>query len=243
MYRGSNQFDCVFPEDGTIGIVLMPAKFNKLLWIRRGEYVIVERRETAGEKIFGTITHILYPHQIRHLRSEGLWCAFTPMCTACYEISILIVSPSFSRPERFTDETVSQKSIEDDSFLDIQEIKDIAESIEGEIASSSQPQSEEGQGEGKAAEAEVSAVNSNPNRRGLAQFDNNASSDEEDQDERRRAAREGVHGELGIKNKKKSSSAGKGSSYSQRDWKKAERLAKQAKRIAEKNAEAAASVE
>ncbi|KAJ6243622.1 translation initiation factor-related [Anaeramoeba flamelloides] len=55
-------------------LVLLPRKFNKLIWIKRGDFLIVEgcNKETLktlgkNDKIRGMITHVLYQNQISHL--------------------------------------------------------------------------------------------------------------------------------------------------------------------------------
>ena len=72
----------------------MPTKFNKLVWVKRNDFVIVETADDAtafveeekgktAEKeaslaedtggIRYIISHILYKDQVRHLQSKGLW--------------------------------------------------------------------------------------------------------------------------------------------------------------------------
>lgn len=61
-------------------LALLPTKFNKLIWMKRGDYVIVTESEgqftTASGKQNGVsslIEHILMKDQIHHIKKEGLW--------------------------------------------------------------------------------------------------------------------------------------------------------------------------
>nr|XP_015194326.1 PREDICTED: probable RNA-binding protein EIF1AD isoform X1 [Lepisosteus oculatus]XP_015194328.1 PREDICTED: probable RNA-binding protein EIF1AD isoform X1 [Lepisosteus oculatus] len=58
-------------------LVSMPTKFRKNIWIKRGDYLIVEPIE-EGEKVKGEIIFILYKDHIRQLRKEGAWPAGFP---------------------------------------------------------------------------------------------------------------------------------------------------------------------
>eukprot|EP00850_Spirogloea_muscicola_P008454 SM000045S16199 [mRNA] locus=s45:263590:264906:+ [translate_table: standard] len=66
--------------DGRTTLALLPAKFRKLLWLKRGNYVIVdvgerERVEADGGKVTGTIMHVLYSDHVRWLQAAQLWPA------------------------------------------------------------------------------------------------------------------------------------------------------------------------
>ncbi|PNW84714.1 hypothetical protein CHLRE_03g155800v5 [Chlamydomonas reinhardtii] len=73
--RGSNVIEVEFP-DGRQTLVLMPAKFNKKLWVKRGGFVMVEDSAQAegDTKVTGTIVSVLYDDQIKQLQKmEGVW--------------------------------------------------------------------------------------------------------------------------------------------------------------------------
>ncbi|GIL77429.1 hypothetical protein Vretifemale_6881 [Volvox reticuliferus] len=73
--RGSNLIAVEFP-DGRQTLVLMPAKFNKKLWVKRGGYLLVEDSPAAGEdtKVTGTILSVLYDDHIKQLaKMPGVW--------------------------------------------------------------------------------------------------------------------------------------------------------------------------
>ena len=50
----------------------MPTKFRKNVWIKRGDFCIVEPIE-EGDKVKAEIVRILYKDQIRHIKSENSW--------------------------------------------------------------------------------------------------------------------------------------------------------------------------
>lgn len=54
---------------------MLPQKFNKKLWIRKGGYVIVEEEEKAAAdtKVTGLIITILYDEHIKQLKKRGEW--------------------------------------------------------------------------------------------------------------------------------------------------------------------------
>ena len=50
----------------------MPTKFRKNVWIKRGDFCIVEPIE-EGDKVKAEIVRILYKDQIRHIKAENSW--------------------------------------------------------------------------------------------------------------------------------------------------------------------------
>ena len=75
--RGSNQFDVlVSSHETTPQLAILPSKFHKLIWVKRGDYCIVETGEETQDTNSGVrfiITHILYKDQIKHLKAKKLW--------------------------------------------------------------------------------------------------------------------------------------------------------------------------
>jgi probable RNA-binding protein EIF1AD len=77
--RGGNQFDV--HVEGKDELALLPTKFHKLVWVKRGDYVIVDKGDESLNEIEGEdsggfrfmIAHILYKDQIKHIKNEGLW--------------------------------------------------------------------------------------------------------------------------------------------------------------------------
>ena len=62
-----------------MSICRLPAKFSKVVWAQRGDYLIVEPERTTDEaggrdsKVTGTIVHILFPEQVAHLKKLSCW--------------------------------------------------------------------------------------------------------------------------------------------------------------------------
>ena len=72
-------------EDGTASLVLLPARFNKKLWIRAGTFLVVEQQLSGGEapsgkaRISGSIEDVLYKDDIDHLRRQKFWYPPSPL--------------------------------------------------------------------------------------------------------------------------------------------------------------------
>ncbi|XP_068731234.1 probable RNA-binding protein EIF1AD isoform X2 [Montipora capricornis] len=69
--RGNNLHE-IETSDGNKFLVSMPSKFRKSVWIKRGDFVIVDPIK-EGNKVCAEIVYILYGKQIKYLKSEGLW--------------------------------------------------------------------------------------------------------------------------------------------------------------------------
>lgn len=55
---------------------MLPQRFNKKLWIRRGGYLLIEEGQAVGgdNKVTGTINAVLYDDHIKELsRLPGVW--------------------------------------------------------------------------------------------------------------------------------------------------------------------------
>ncbi|TPX55528.1 hypothetical protein PhCBS80983_g05246 [Powellomyces hirtus] len=80
--RGGGNYDVQLPAPQAGGelttlIVSLPAKFRKLIWVKKGSYVIIQLADESapGSKVAGEITNVLFPDQIKHIKSQGLWPA------------------------------------------------------------------------------------------------------------------------------------------------------------------------
>ncbi|KAM4622010.1 putative RNA-binding protein EIF1AD [Polymixia lowei] len=69
--HGNNLHQTVTAQGETF-LVSMPTKYRKNIWIKRGDYVIVDPIE-EGEKVKAEISFILYKDHIQHLRKLRLW--------------------------------------------------------------------------------------------------------------------------------------------------------------------------
>eukprot|EP01103_Thecamoeba_quadrilineata_P019676 TRINITY_DN8076_c0_g1_i1.p1 TRINITY_DN8076_c0_g1~~TRINITY_DN8076_c0_g1_i1.p1 ORF type:complete len:133 (+),score=30.60 TRINITY_DN8076_c0_g1_i1:132-530(+) len=73
--RGSNQLEIEYPNGEKV-LCLLPSKFIKKIWVKRGDFLIVDPvagNKTTDCKILATVRNILYPDQIKHLRQKQLW--------------------------------------------------------------------------------------------------------------------------------------------------------------------------
>ncbi len=70
--RGNNLHQVIEADETTSYLVSMPTKFRKNVWIKRGDFCVVEPIE-EGDKVKAEIVRILYKDQIRHIKSEGQW--------------------------------------------------------------------------------------------------------------------------------------------------------------------------
>jgi len=69
--RGNNlhEVECA---DGKKFLVSMPTKFRKNLWIKRGDFVVINPIK-EGNKVLAEIVYVLYNKQIKYLQGERLW--------------------------------------------------------------------------------------------------------------------------------------------------------------------------
>ncbi|XP_064483938.1 probable RNA-binding protein EIF1AD [Ornithodoros turicata] len=69
--RGNNLHE-VESSSGETFLVSMPTKFRKNIWVKRGDFVIVDPIE-EGDRVKAEITRILYRDQIKYIKEEGKW--------------------------------------------------------------------------------------------------------------------------------------------------------------------------
>ncbi|XP_078283824.1 putative RNA-binding protein EIF1AD [Rhinoraja longicauda] len=69
-----NNLHQVQTEQGARFLASMPTKFRKNIWIKRGDFLIVDPIEEGG-KVKAEITCILYKDHIKQLRQQGAWPA------------------------------------------------------------------------------------------------------------------------------------------------------------------------
>jgi len=75
---GGNIVEVDCGNGGSTYIASIPAKFNKMIWISKGTFMIVrkaEQNETASSRVVGLVTSVLFEDQIKHLKERGLWPA------------------------------------------------------------------------------------------------------------------------------------------------------------------------
>ncbi|XP_068596139.1 probable RNA-binding protein EIF1AD [Brachionichthys hirsutus] len=69
--RGNNLHETMTAQGETF-LVSMPTKFRKNIWIKRGNYVIVDPIE-EGEKVKAEISSILDKDHIQYLQKQQIW--------------------------------------------------------------------------------------------------------------------------------------------------------------------------
>jgi probable RNA-binding protein EIF1AD len=82
--RGRNTLEVAYPDESTI-LALIPAKFQKKIWIKKGNFVIIEPTFLPGasSKVLAVVTHCLFPDDIQHLIAQGHFPAeFLDLATA-----------------------------------------------------------------------------------------------------------------------------------------------------------------
>ncbi|CAM9697192.1 unnamed protein product [Discosporangium mesarthrocarpum] len=78
--RGSNIIEASLRQDDYPALAILPTRFRKLIWVKRGDYLIASTstgdfENSAGEvgKVRHRVEHILNKDQVKHLKKEGLW--------------------------------------------------------------------------------------------------------------------------------------------------------------------------
>lgn len=69
--KGNNLHE-IATSQGEKYLVSMPTKFRKNVWIKRGDFVLIQPIE-EGEKVKAEIFAILYGEQIKYIQSQGKW--------------------------------------------------------------------------------------------------------------------------------------------------------------------------
>ena len=69
--RGNNLHEVAKP-DGENFLVSMPTKFRKNVWVKRGDYVLVEPIE-EGDKVKAEILRILKKEHIKQFKKDNVW--------------------------------------------------------------------------------------------------------------------------------------------------------------------------
>lgn len=74
--RGNNlhEVESSMPDDDEKFLVSMPTKFRNNVWVKRGDFVIVEPID-EGDKVKAEIVRILTPQHIKEFTRDGVWPA------------------------------------------------------------------------------------------------------------------------------------------------------------------------
>ena len=77
--RGQNILEVMLPSGEKI-LTMIPTKYKKIVWFKRGDYVILERARqlsgSASTKVQSVIVFALFAMQIKSLKEEGKWPVF-----------------------------------------------------------------------------------------------------------------------------------------------------------------------
>lgn len=64
-------FQIITPQEETY-LVTMPTKFRKNIWVKRGNYILIEPI-VEGDKVKGEIVRILNKNTIKHFKENNVW--------------------------------------------------------------------------------------------------------------------------------------------------------------------------
>jgi len=73
--RGSNICE-VELANGEKLLVQIPTRFRKTVWIKRGNFVIINRPtnwDNLWYKVGAMVQHVLFSDHVKHIKAEGLW--------------------------------------------------------------------------------------------------------------------------------------------------------------------------
>lgn len=104
--------------NGTVSLTMLPQKFQRLIWIKRGalfvcvcsisvikfvidDYLIVtlgdrDRKNANKGAVTSIVLHILYKKQVKHLKDKKLWYALSVQ-----QVHMYFARVPFSRPKEF----------------------------------------------------------------------------------------------------------------------------------------------
>jgi len=100
--RGNNLHE-VEDHTGVAFLVSMPNKFRKNVWIKRGDFVVVNPIE-EGDKVKAEICTILYKEQIKYIKAEKLWPAGFEKAVDAADMSKLKIKEVNSNSEEDSDD-------------------------------------------------------------------------------------------------------------------------------------------
>jgi len=71
--RGSNICEIQYDDNERV-LCQIPTRFRKLIWIKRGNFVIVKQPPNiTNYKVRALVEHVLFPDQIKHIKAQKLW--------------------------------------------------------------------------------------------------------------------------------------------------------------------------
>lgn len=70
--RGNNLLEVEGSDDAEKFLVSMPTKFRRNVWVKRGDFVLVEPIE-EGDKVKAEICRVLTPEHVKEYEKAGIW--------------------------------------------------------------------------------------------------------------------------------------------------------------------------
>ncbi|RLN27291.1 hypothetical protein BBJ28_00016896 [Nothophytophthora sp. Chile5] len=188
--RGSNLFEVV-DATGAKTVTMLPTKFRKLIWVKRGDFLIVAEGDggeaTTAKGTKGAVTsiveHILYKDQIKNLKQKELWYR-AALLTVARVVSV--VRYDSIRPAAFDDVstpvTVAQSKEQSKAEArDANDQKDEADAKDGKLETQPPQQTAAASSKGfTMLETSFADLHVNRNRR-KGHFDEEEEEEEEDE--------------------------------------------------------------
>ncbi|XP_018325457.1 probable RNA-binding protein EIF1AD isoform X2 [Agrilus planipennis] len=69
--KGNNLHE-VESSEGSVFLISMPSKFRKNIWVRRGNFILVEPIE-EGDKVKAEMVRVLSKEHVKYFKREGIW--------------------------------------------------------------------------------------------------------------------------------------------------------------------------
>lgn len=113
--RMGNNLHEVEPAEGASFLVSMPKKFRRTIWIKRGNFVLIDPI-AEGKKVKGEIVKMLSSEHIRVFTEKGAWPKkFTIKQEAKEELVVDGLVMNTNRPWIVEDESVEEEMVDDET--------------------------------------------------------------------------------------------------------------------------------
>ncbi|EGC28627.1 hypothetical protein DICPUDRAFT_159921 [Dictyostelium purpureum] len=70
--RGGNVIEVQYANESKV-LAILPQKFNKVLWIKKGNYAIVDKEDESSKQVRCVVSHILSKENIKGLVKSNEW--------------------------------------------------------------------------------------------------------------------------------------------------------------------------
>ena len=92
-------FEVSIAGSEAIELAILPNKFKSLIWVKRNDFVIVERVTDEETKVKYSIRYILNKQQIKHLRNQGKWPSEFSDSSAIGGVAVDDLMPEYESPD------------------------------------------------------------------------------------------------------------------------------------------------